>query len=140
MRSAVLALALVLALATAASAADYAGAISAYRRAHGMTAVKLDAKLNAMALKQAQAMSASGSVSHSAGGSFFTRVAPLKKQRAAENIGAGFIAFAEMLKQWEDSAGHRENLLMPGAKRAGVAYVDNAKSPYRRFWAMVITD
>jgi len=140
MRSAVLALALVLAFATAASAADYAGAISAYRRAHGMTAVKLDAKLNAMALKQAQAMSASGSVSHSAGGSFFTRVAPLKKQRAAENIGAGFIAFAEMLKQWEDSAGHRENLLMPGAKRVGVAYVDNAKSPYRRFWAMVIAD
>ena len=136
----VLAFALVLGLATTASAADYAGAISAYRRAHGMPAVKLDAKLNATALKQAQAMSATGSVSHSAGGSFFTRVAPLKKQRAAENIGAGYIAFAEMLKQWEDSAGHRENLLMPGAKRVGVAYVDNAKSPYRRFWAMVITD
>ena len=136
----VLAFALVFGLATTASAADYAGAISAYRRAHGMPAVKLDAKLNAMALQQAQAMSATGSVSHSAGGSFFTRVAPLKKQRAAENIGAGYIAFAEMLKQWEDSAGHRENLLMPGAKRVGVAYVDNAKSPYRRFWAMVITD
>ena len=136
----VLAFALVLGLATTASAADYAGAISAYRRAHGMPAVKLDAKLNATALKQAQAMSATGSVSHSAGGSFFTRVAPLKKQRAAENIGAGYIAFAEMLKQWEESAGHRENLLMPGAKRVGVAYVDNAKSPYRRFWAMVITD
>ncbi|MFX4662488.1 CAP domain-containing protein [Acinetobacter baumannii] len=45
-----------------------------------------------------------------------------------------------MLKQWEDSPGHRENLLMPGAKRVGVAYVDNPKSPYRRFWAMVITD
>ncbi|WP_426437856.1 CAP domain-containing protein [Bradyrhizobium genosp. P] len=136
----VLAFALVLGLVTTASAADYAGAISAYRRAHKMPAVKLDAKLNAMALKQAQAMSATGSVSHSAGGSFFTRVAPLKKQRVAENIGAGYIAFAEMLKQWEDSAGHRENLLMPGAKRVGVAYVDNAKSPYRRFWAMVITD
>jgi uncharacterized protein YkwD len=136
----ILAFALVLGLATTASAADYAAAISGYRRAHGMPAVKLDAKLNAMALRQAQAMSATGSVSHSAGGSFFTRVAPLKKQRAAENIGAGYIAFAEMLKQWEDSAGHRENLLMPGAKRVGVAYVDNAKSPYRRFWAMVITD
>jgi uncharacterized protein YkwD len=140
MKRFVLAFALVLGLATTASAADYAGAISAYRRAHGMPAVKLDAKLNATALQQAQAMSATGSVSHSAGGSFFTRVAPLKKQRAAENIGAGYIAFAEMLKEWEDSAGHRENLLMPGAKRVGVAYVDNAKSPYRRFWAMVITD
>src|SRR5580704_3044574 len=140
MKRFVFAFALALGLATRVSAADYAGAISAYRRAHGMPAVKLDAKLNAVALKQAQAMSMTGSVSHSAGGSFFTRVAPLKKQRAAENIGAGYIAFAEMLKQWESSAGHRENLLMPGAKRVGVAFVDNPKSPYRRFWAMVITD
>ena len=45
-----------------------------------------------------------------------------------------------MLKQWEDSRGHRENLLMKGARRVGVAYADNPKSPYRKFWAMVITD
>ncbi|WGR94360.1 CAP domain-containing protein [Bradyrhizobium sp. ISRA436] len=130
----------VLGLTTAASAADYAGAISAYRRAHGMSRVRLDARLNAMALRQARTMSATGSVNHSAGGSFFSRIAPLKKQRAAENIGAGFIAFAEMLRQWQSSAGDRENLLMPGAKRVGVAFVDNAKSPYRRFWAMVISN
>jgi uncharacterized protein YkwD len=67
-------------------------------------------------------------------------VAFLRKSRAAENIGAGFIEFAEMLKQWEDSSGHRANLLMPGARRVGVASVDNPKSPYRKFWAMVITD
>jgi uncharacterized protein YkwD len=39
-----------------AFADDYAGAISAYRRAHGLSAVKLDIQLNAVALKQAQAM------------------------------------------------------------------------------------
>ena len=131
---------LVQGFAAAANAADYAGAISAYRRAHGMTAVKLDGKLNAVALKQAQAMAATGSVSHSAGGSFSSRVAPLRKSRAAENIGAGFLTFAEMLKEWENSSGHRENLLMSGARRVGVAFVDNQKSPYRKFWAMVITD
>jgi uncharacterized protein YkwD len=126
--------------ATAASAADYADAISAYRRAHGMPAVKLDSRLNAVALNQAQAMAASGTVSHSAAGSFFSRVAPLRKSRAAENIGAGFLTFAEMLKQWQNSSGHRENLLMLGARRVGVASVGNSKSPYRKFWAMVITD
>lgn len=131
---------LVQGFAAAANAADYAGAISAYRRAHGMTAVKLDGKLNAVALKQAQAMAATGSVSHSAGGSFPSRVAPLRKSRAAENIGAGFLTFIEMLKEWENSSGHRENLLMSGARRVGVAFVDNQKSPYRKFWAMVITD
>jgi hypothetical protein len=42
------------------------------------------------------------------------------------NIGAGFLSFA--LKQWEDSAGHLENLLMAGARRAGITSVDNPKS------------
>jgi uncharacterized protein YkwD len=67
-------------------------------------------------------------------------VAPLRKSRAAENIAAGFLSFAETLKQWQNSAGHRANLLMPGAKKVGVASVANARSPYRMFWAMVITD
>jgi len=135
-----LALCLGVAFAAAAEAADYAGAISAYRRAHGLPAVRLDARLNAVALKQAKAMAASGSISHSAAGSFSARVATLHKSRAAENIGAGFLTFAEMLKQWQNSAGHRANLLLPGMRRVGVAFVDNPKSPYRKFWAMVITD
>ena len=121
-------------------AGDDAGAISAYRHAHGLPAVRLDGRLSAVALKQARAMASTGTVSHSAGGNFAARVAPLRKSRAAENIGAGFIEFAEMLKQWEDSSGHRANLLMPGARRVGVASADNPKSPYRKFWAMVITD
>jgi uncharacterized protein YkwD len=126
--------------AATASAADYASAISAYRRAHGLPAVRSDSHLSAVALKQAQAMSLTGTISHSAGGNFATRVAPLRKSRAAENIGAGYLSFVEMLKQWEDSSGHRENLLMAGARRVGVASVNNPKSPYRKFWAMVITD
>jgi uncharacterized protein YkwD len=134
-----LALAFSLSAATA-MAGDYAGAISAYRRAHGLSAVKPDSRLDAVALKQARAMASSGTVSHSAGGNFASRVAPLRKSRAAENIGAGFLSFPEMLKQWQDSSGHRANLLMAGARRVGVAAVDNPKSPYRKFWAMVITD
>jgi uncharacterized protein YkwD len=129
-----------LSFAVTATAGDYASAISAYRRAHGLSAVRPDSRLSAVALTQARAMALSGTVSHSAGGSFVTRVAGLRKSRAAENIGAGFLSFPEMLKQWEDSAGHRANLLMTGARRVGIASVDNPKSPYRKFWAMVITD
>jgi uncharacterized protein YkwD len=135
-----LALSFSLGFAVPAMASDYASEISAYRRANKLPAVKLDARLSAVALKQAKAMSVTGSVSHTAGGSFSSRVAPLRKSRAAENIGAGFLTFSEMLKQWEDSRGHRENLLMAGARRVGVASVNNPKSPYRKFWAMVITD
>jgi uncharacterized protein YkwD len=129
-----------LGFATSAAASDYAGTISACRRAHGLPVVKLDSKLSALARKQAQAMAASNSISHSAAGFFPTRIGPLKRKLAAENIGAGFLGFAEMLKQWEESRGHRENLSIKGARRVGVAYADKAKSPYRKFWAMVITD
>lgn len=129
-----------LSYAAAAVAADYAGAISAYRRAHGLSAVRLDSRLDAVARRQARAMAASGTVSHSVGGEFTLRVASLRKAIAAENIGAGFPTFSDMLKQWEASTGHRENLLIPGARRVGVAVVDNPKSPYRKFWAMVITN
>jgi uncharacterized protein YkwD len=129
-----------LSFAVPAMAGDYAAEISAYRRAHGLPAVKSDSRLDAVALLQARAMAASGTVSHSVSGSFPTRVAGLRKSLAAENIGAGFLSFAEMLKQWEDSAGHRENLLIVGARKVGIASVDNPKSPYRKFWAMVITD
>src|ERR1035437_3651114 len=138
MRLFLLALSFSLSFAAAATAGDYASAISAYRHAHGLSAVRLDSRLSAVA--QARAMASSGTVSHSAGGSFVARVAGLRKSRAAENIGAGFLSFSEMLKQWEDSSGHRENLLMAGARRVGVASADNPKSPYRKFWAMVITD
>jgi uncharacterized protein YkwD len=129
-----------------AHAADYAREISAFRQANKLSPVVLDSSLNAFALTQAQAMSASGKVSHEVGGVFSVRVAKLRKiarareAKAAENIAAGFLTFSETLKQWEDSPGHRENLLMPGAHRVGVAYVANPKSPYRMFWAMVITD
>jgi len=136
----VAAVGLALVLSVPAVASDYASQISAYRRAHGLSAVRADGKLSAVALRQAQAMASSGTISHTAAGSFSSRVAPLRKSRAAENIAAGFLSFAETLKQWENSAGHRANLLMPGAKKVGVASVANAASPYRMFWAMVITD
>jgi uncharacterized protein YkwD len=45
-----------------------------------------------------------------------------------------------MLRQWEDSTGHRENLLMTGARHVGAGFANNPNSPYRKFRAMVITE
>ena len=50
-----LALIALISLTMPAMAADYASQISAYRRAHGLSAVKIDARLNAVALQQARA-------------------------------------------------------------------------------------
>ncbi len=131
---------LFVAMAGAAHADDIAGQVSAYRRANGLTPVQTDAQLVALARRQAEAMASLESISHSAAGSFQSRVAGLHRRQAAENIAAGFLTFPETLKQWENSAGHRENLLMAGARRIGVASASKPSSPYRKFWAMLITD
>lgn len=127
-------------LADAATAADIAAEVSTYRRAHGLTPVRMDAALVALARQQAAAMAARETVSHGAGGDFRQRVAGLRRRLVAENIAAGFLTFPEVLAQWEASAGHRDNLLMVGARRIGVAAVSKPSSPYRRFWAMIISD
>jgi hypothetical protein len=41
------------------------------------------------------------------------------------------LSFSQILKQWQDSTGHRANLLMAGARR--VASVADPKSPYWKF-------
>jgi hypothetical protein len=62
MRLSLLALCFSLSFAVTATAGDYASAISAYRHAHGLSAVRLDGRLNAVALTQARAMAATGTV------------------------------------------------------------------------------
>jgi uncharacterized protein YkwD len=137
-------LATVAASAMIANSAAYAGgcasAISAYRRAHGLSAVRADAALDRIARQQAAAMARAETISHDVNGNFFVRIAPVHRRLAAENVAAGFLTCAETIRQWDESSGHRANLQMPGARRVGVASVAKPSSPYQRFWAMVITD
>jgi uncharacterized protein YkwD len=137
-------LATVAASAMIANSASYAGgcasAISAYRRAHGLSAVRADAALDRIARQQAAAMARAETISHDVNGNFFVRIAPVHRRLAAENVAAGFPTCKETIRQWDASGGHRANLQMPGARRVGVASVAKPSSPYRRFWAMVITD
>src|SRR5215470_13315241 len=60
---------------SSAHADDITAMISQYRREHGLPAVKTDAKLTAVAVRQAQAMAAAGVLDHDVAGSFTTRIA-----------------------------------------------------------------
>ena len=135
-----LAVTIVLAVEGAAHAAGCAAEISAWRRAHGLSAVHADAALTAIAHRQAAAMARAETVSHTVDGNFFVRIKPVHRRLAAENVAAGFLTCAETIRQWAASPGHRANLQMPGARRVGVASVAKPSSRYRRFWAMVMTD
>lgn len=112
-----------------------AALISAFRRQHGEGPVGVNAELTRLAQEQANAMAARDTLDHNVLGPFSSRIGRSRFNRAAENIAYGHSDFPRTLNQWVNSAGHRANLLMPGAKWVGVAHARNGR---RTYWAMVI--
>jgi uncharacterized protein YkwD len=106
---------------TLAHAEDMAEMISRYRRAHGLSTVKTDSQLTAIAERQAKAMAASGIMDHGVAGPFSSRMAGARTGMAAENIAAGTKTWAETLRMWQTSPGHSANLLQSKADIVGVA-------------------
>jgi hypothetical protein len=125
---------------TLAHAEEMAEMISTYRQAHGLSAVKTNSQLTAIAERQAQAMAASGIMDHSVAGSFASRIAGAHTSMAAENIAAGTKNWAETFRMWQSSPGHNANLLQAHADSVGVAFARNDKTRYKTFWAMVIAE
>jgi Cysteine-rich secretory protein family len=121
-----------------ARADDITAMISQYRREHGLSAVKTDAKLTAVAVRQAQAMASAGVMDHDVAGSFASRIAGANLDSAAENIAAGTKSWADTLRIWKASAGHNANLLRANADSVGVAVAYNENTRYKAYWAMVI--
>lgn len=123
---------------SSARAEDIIAMISQYRREHGLPAVKTDAKLTAVAVRQAQAMATSGIMDHDVAGSFGSRMVGANMTPAAENIAAGTKTWADTLRIWKESAGHNANLLLRDADSVGVAVARNESTRYKVYWAMVI--
>src|SRR5262249_16388404 len=126
--------------ATLAHADDMAEMISRYRREHGLSAVKTDPQLTAVAERQAKAMAASGVMDHSGAGPIPSRVSTARTSQAAENIAAGTKTWAETFRMWQNSPGHNANLLQARADSVGVAVARNEQTRYKIFWAMVIAE
>jgi uncharacterized protein YkwD len=119
------------------AAAPPAEMISSYRLQHGEGRVTSDATLNRIAHEQAAAMASKDVLDHGVVGPFSSRVASSKAHRTAENIAYGYDSFSKTLGQWINSSGHRENLLMHGASKVGVASAKSTTTG-RTYWAMVI--
>ena len=98
---------------------DMAAMISQYRREHGLSAVKTDPQLTAIAERQAQAMAATGIMDHSVAGSFSSRIAGARTGAAAENIAVGSKTWAETFRMWQKSPGHNANLCNPRPTASG---------------------
>ena len=123
-----------------AHAEDMVEMISHYRREHGLSTVKADPQLTAIAQRQATAMAASGVMDHGVAGSFASRISGVRTGMAAENIAAGTKTWADTFRMWQASPGHNENLLQARADSVGIAMARNEQTRYKTFWAMVIAE
>jgi uncharacterized protein YkwD len=116
-------------------AAEAASLISAYRVSRGLGTVTVDERLNKAAEHQARAIAAAGRLGH---GSFGSRMGEFGIMGySAENLSAGSPTVAGAIARWKASPGHDSNLLMPQARRIGIARAD-AQGGYGRYWALVL--
>ena len=118
-----------------AEAGEAARIISAYRASRGLSPVTVDARLNEAAEQQARVVAAAGTLTH---GDFSSRVREFGiAGYAAENLVAGSATVGEADGRWKASPGPDANLLMPEARRIGLARAD-ANGGYGRDWALVL--
>ena len=127
-------------LARAEDAPDVVDMISRYRHEHGLSTVKVDPKLNAIAERQAKAMAASGIMDHNIAGPFVYRISGAHLGMASENLAAGTNTWAETFRLWRNSPDHNANLLQSRADSVGVAVSRNGHTRSKTFWAMVIAE
>jgi uncharacterized protein YkwD len=124
---------------------DFAAArdlIAMYRAGRGLEGLSLDPGLMAQAQAQADAMAATGKLSHEVQGSLTERLnsAGYVKSAAVENVSAGYDNFAEVFSGWRQSPPHNSNMLAPRMRRMGVAVATNPGTRYKLFWALVLAN
>jgi uncharacterized protein YkwD len=98
--------------------------LNAQRKAHGLSALKISAKLDKAAQGHACDNAKRRSISHdsSDGGTLTTRLrkAGYKYRAAAENTGRGFGTGTRAVEWWMNSPKHRTNILFPRVRDVGI--------------------
>ncbi|WP_052194758.1 CAP domain-containing protein [Aureimonas altamirensis] len=112
--------------------------VNRFRAANGLPPLSIDGRLMQAARIQAEAMAASDTLSHTAGGRLPGRVsvAGYEWSTTAENIGRGYADYEAAMRGWIGSPGHRRNLLNPNIVHIGFAGARRADGG-RNYWAQV---
>lgn len=115
-------------------------AVNAFRVKHGQSPVVLDERLSRAAAAQSRNQAARSWIGHSGpdGSKAKDRAARAgyRAKIASENVASGQKSFADVMRSWEGSAAHRENLLRPGVVAIGVGMAKNKSG--RPYWTLVL--
>ncbi len=116
--------------------------INGYRQSKGLKPLKLNASLTEAARAHSQDLAKWDRISHygSDGSNPWDRVkrTGYSAKVAAENVGTGQASIVEVMKGWQESAGHNKNLLLPDVEHMGIALVQDPKTEFKTFWTLVI--
>jgi uncharacterized protein YkwD len=114
--------------------------LNAQRRAHGLSALKLSAKLDKAAQGHACDNANRRSISHdsSDGGTLKTRLrkAGYKFRAAAENTGRGFGSGTRAVEWWMNSPKHRYNILFDRVRDVGIGIAMSDAPDSKLHWVL----
>lgn len=117
-----------------------AAATNAVRRGAGLAPVQPDPVLARVAADHACDMAARGRMTHkgsaTAGPGPRVKAAGYAPAITAENIAAGPFSLDRVLAEWNGSAGHRDNMLIPQLRHYGIGQAIGPDGR-TRFWAAV---
>jgi uncharacterized protein YkwD len=117
------------AIAVAASGSPaLADTVNSFRHAHGLPPLHHSRTMQAMAQRHANSMAARHSMDHAG---FLTERGPVGAR--AENVAWGCATQSCAINIWEESAGHRANMLLSGIRSFGLA---SATGGGRRYWCL----
>ena len=110
---------------------ETATSLNGFRASHGLSQLRTDGTLAALASEHAADMARRDSLDH---GGFMTHRGP--RGARAENVAYGCKESACVIQQWVNSFGHRKNMMIPSLTRYGLA---SATSPSgKKYWALLV--
>ena len=114
--------------------------VNAFRAKNRLGTVALDARLTRAAAMQSETQAKRDSIGHEGPGGSRPKdraaLAGYRAKIASENVASGQKSFGDVMRSWEGSSGHRENLLRPEVTAIGVAMAKNASG--RPYWTLVL--
>jgi uncharacterized protein YkwD len=114
---------------TVFSKPETATSLNEFRTKNGLTTLRSDARLTALARAHAEDMARRNALDH-AGFS--------QRRIRAENVSYGCKDTPCAIRQWAGSSGHRKNMLLRDIRSYGLAYADSRSG--RRYWALELGD
>jgi uncharacterized protein YkwD len=110
---------------------ETATTLNGFRSSHGLSQLRTDATLTALASEHSADMARRDSLDHDG---FMAQRGP--RGARAENVAYGCKESACVIQQWVNSSGHRKNMLIPSITRYGLG---SATSPSgKKYWTLLV--